>query len=348
MPNVLNGIELAFTSCLPASSARACSSVLSLLNLLHLRCVSLQLVKLYGSPPRETGTSSSTSALIGCGVFNVLSTGLPQMAHTSYAASTLALSCLRRQPLLTRSLRRLLMWPPHMYEPRGVMDASMIIFAVGLLECRYRGSRIWTLPCLVGAPHHLRIPLPDCQYPYPGFVSWVPSAGFEPASTRGHKEENPIKTRGRYDLPLIPTKAYRQADLSITASRKHGIGLPATLRYAHSDGSGRSVSDMPFGQDGVTQPKELGESKVDMKRVQTACLRFEPSNPLAIMPCTSRNVKSSRVGKAARARRRDGRAAVPSRSCRLVESCHDCATSRSCSRRIGTRIRAGVRRIPLP
>ena len=84
MPNVLNGIELAFTSCLPASSARACSSVLSLFILLHLRCVSLQFVKLYGSPPRETGMSSSTSALIGCGVFNVLSTGLPQMAHTSY------------------------------------------------------------------------------------------------------------------------------------------------------------------------------------------------------------------------------------------------------------------------
>ena len=120
----------------------------------------------------------------------------------------------------------------------------MIIFAVGLLECRYRGSRIWTLPCLVGLPI-------ICEYPYPGFVSWVPSAGFEPASTRGHKEENPIKTRGRYDLPLIPTKAYRQADLSITASRKHGIGLPATLGYVHSDVGGRSVSDMPFGQDGI-------------------------------------------------------------------------------------------------
>ena len=132
------------------------------------------------------------------------------------------------------------------------------------------------------------------------------------------------------------------------SSRKRGIGLPATLRYAHSDGSGRSVSDMPFGQDGVTQPKELGESKVDMKRVQTACLRFEPSNPLTIMPCTSRNVKSSRVGKAACARRRDGRAAVPSRSCRPVESCRDCATSRSCSRRIGTRIRAAVPHTPPP
>lgn len=174
----------------------------------------------------------------------------------------------------------------------------------------------------------------------------MPSAGFEPASTRGHKEENPIKTRGRCDLPLIPTKAWT-GDLSITASRKRGIGLPATLRYAHSDGSGRSVSDMPFGQDGQ-QPRELGESKVDMKRVQTKSPRFEPSNPLTIMPCTSRNVKSSRVGKAACARRRDGRAAVPSRSCRLVGSCHDCATSRSCSRRIGTRIRAGVRHIPLP
>ena len=91
----------------------------------------------------------------------------------------------------------------------------------------------------------------------------MPSAGFEPTSTRGHKEENPIKTRGRYDLPLIPTKAYGQADLSITASRKHGIGLPATLGYVHSDGSGRSVSDMPFGQDGQ-QTRELGESMADM------------------------------------------------------------------------------------
>lgn len=129
------------------------------------------------------------------------------------------------------------------------MDLPTTIFAVGLLECRYRGSRIWTLPCLVGAPHHLRIPLPDCQYPYPGFVSWVPSAGFEPAHTRGRKEEDP-KICDRCDLPLIPTKAWT-GDLSFTASRKRGIGLPATLRYAHSDGSGRSVSDMPFGQDGT-------------------------------------------------------------------------------------------------
>lgn len=193
MPNVLNGIELAFTSCLPASSARACSSVLSLLNLLHLRCVSLQLVKLYGSPPRETGTSSSISALIGCGVFNVLSTGLPQMAHTSYAASTLALSCLRRQPLLTRSLRRLLMWPPHMYEPRGVMDASMIIFAVGLLECRYRGSRIWTLQCLVGAPHHLRIPLPRVCF-MGAFGGIRTRVHTRPQGRESNKDSRPVRS----------------------------------------------------------------------------------------------------------------------------------------------------------
>jgi hypothetical protein len=182
--------------------------------------------------------------------------------------------------------------------------------------------------------------------PTPGLFHGCLRRDSNPRIHSSRKEENPIKTRGRYDLPLISTKAWT-GGLSITASRKHGIGLPATLRYAHSDGSGRSVSDMPFGQDGQ-QPMELGESKVDMKRVQTVCLRFEPSNPLTIMPCTSRNVKSSRVGKAARARRRDGRAAVPSRSCRPVGSCRACATSRSCSRCIGTRIRAGVRRIPLP
>lgn len=348
MPNVLNGIELDFTSCLPASSARACSSVLSLFILLHLRCVSLQFAKLYGSPPRETGMSSSTSALIGCGVFNVLSTGLPQMAHTSYAARTLALSCLRRQPLLTRSLRRLLMWPPRMYEPRGAVDLPTTIFAVGLLECRYRGSRIWTLPCLVGAPHHLRMPLPDCQYPYPGFVSWVPSAGFEPASTRGHKEANPIKTCGRYDLPLIPTKAYGQADLSITASRKHGIGLPATLRYVHSDGSGRSVSDMPFGQDGTATQVNQENPLEDISEGPNRVYRFGPSNPLTIVRCTFDFVKSNRVAAPADARPKACTMAVPYRSHRPAEACHAYATSESCSHCTGTRIRAAAPRTPPP
>lgn len=221
------------------------------------------------------------------------------------------------------------------------------IFAVGLLECRYRGSRIWTLPCLVGAPHHLRIPLPDCQYPYPEIIHGAPSAGVEPAHTRGRKEEDP-KICDRCDLPLIPTKAWT-GGLSITASRKRGIGLPATVGVCHSDAerAERVRYAVRTGQCYATQGVRRIQGGYE-KRVQTKSPRFEPSNPLTIMPCTSRNVKSSRVGKAACARRRDGRAAVPSRSCRLVGSCHDCATSRSCSRRIGTRIRAGVRRIPLP
>ena len=37
MPNVLNGIELGLMVCSPASSARACSSVLSLFILLQMR-----------------------------------------------------------------------------------------------------------------------------------------------------------------------------------------------------------------------------------------------------------------------------------------------------------------------
>ena len=60
----------------------------------------------------------------------------------------------------------------------------------------------------------------------------MPSAGVEPAHTRGRKEEDP-KICDRCDLPLIPTKAWT-GDLSITASRNRGIGLPL-LVYAHSD-----------------------------------------------------------------------------------------------------------------
>lgn len=171
----------------------------------------------------------------------------------------------------------------------------MIIFAVGLLECRYRGSRIWTLPCLVGLPIICEYPSRIINTPTPGFISWVPSAGFEPASTRGRKEENPIKTRGRYDLPLIPTKAYRQADLSFTASRKRGIGLPATLGYVHSDGSGRSVSDMPFGQDGTATQVNQENPLEDISEGPNRVYRFGPSNPLTILRCTFDFVKSSRV-----------------------------------------------------
>lgn len=89
----------------------------------------------------------------------------------------------------------------------------------------------------------------------------MPPAGFEPATTRGSEEER------KNSRPVRSTadsyEGIRTGGLSITASRKRGIGLPATLGYVHSDGSGRSVSDMPFGQDGQ-QTRELGESMADM------------------------------------------------------------------------------------
>lgn len=174
------------------------------------------------------------------------------------------------------------------------------------------------------------------------------SAGFEPASTRSRKEENPIKTRGRYDLPLIPTKAYGQADLSITASRKHGIGLPATLGYVHSDGSGRSVSDMPFGQDGTATQVNQENPLEDISEGPNRVYRFGPSNPLTIVRCTFDFVKSNRVAAPADAHPKAGTMAAPSRSHRPAEACHAYATSESCSHCTGTRIRAAAPRTPPP
>ena len=197
-------------------------------------------------------------------------------------------------------------------------------------------------PSSANAPPGLSIPLPRVCF----------MGAFGGIRTRVHtrpqgRESNKDSRPGRSTTDSY--EGIRAGDfLSFTASRKHGIGLPATLGYVHSDVGGRSVSDMPFGQDGTATQVNQENPLEDISEGPNRVYRFGPSNPLTIMPCTSRNVKSSRVGKAARARRRDGRSAVPSRSCRLVESCRDCATSRSCSRRIGTRIRAGVRRIPLP
>ena len=83
MPMVLNGIELGLMVGLPAALRFAHSFERLLLCWLQHRCVNWTLFQANGSPPRLTGMISSTSALIGCGVFNVLSTGLPHMAHTS-------------------------------------------------------------------------------------------------------------------------------------------------------------------------------------------------------------------------------------------------------------------------
>lgn len=186
---------------LPAASRFAHSFDRLLLCWLQHRCVSWTLFHASGSPPRLTGMISSTSALIGCGVFNVLSTGLPQMAHTSYAASTLCLSMRRRYPLLTRSLRRLLMVIPS-YEVlvSGISDMA---------------DHVSTRDPVI------------CGYPLPRLFMERLRRESNPRIHSSRKEEDP-KICDRCDLPLIPTKAWT-GGLSITASRKRGIGLPATV-----------------------------------------------------------------------------------------------------------------------
>lgn len=178
----------------------------------------------------------------------------------------------------------------------------------------------------------------------PGFLCFM--GAFGGIRTRVHTRpqgRDPIKTRGRYDLPLIPTKAW-------TGGFEHHRITEARDWLACHIGVcplGRSVSDMPFGQDGQ-QTRELGESVADMKRVQTVCLRFEPSNPLTILRCTFDFVKSSRVARPVHARRRADTTAVPSRFRQPVGACRACAMSESCSRCTGSRIRAAAPRTPPP
>lgn len=196
-------------------------------------------------------------------------------------------------------------------------------------------------PSSANTPPGLSIPLPRICF-MGAFGGIRTRVHTRPQGRESNKDSRPVRsTTDSYEG--IPA-----GGLSITASRKHGIGLPATLGYVHSDGSGRSVSDMPFGQDGVTQPKELGESKVDMKGVQTACLRFEPSNPLTIVRCTFDFVKSNRGAAPADARPKACTMAVPYRSHRPAEACHAYATSESYSHCTGTRIRAAAQHTPPP
>ena len=96
------------------------------------------------------------------------------------------------------------------------------------------------------------------------------------------------------------------------------------------------------------QPRELGESMADMKRVQTKSPRFEPSNPLTILRCTFDFVKSNRAAAPADARPKACTMAVPYRSHRPAEACHAYATSESYSHCTGTRIRAAAQHTPPP
>ena len=72
--------------------------------LLHVQCASCKLSLSDGWPPLLTGMIWSMHLDNGCGYFNVLSTGLPHIPHTSWVAYIHALffsNCLRWVPSLS-------------------------------------------------------------------------------------------------------------------------------------------------------------------------------------------------------------------------------------------------------
>lgn len=113
----LAGALLALRS---TSAARASANVLSAFHRLHSRCIRWQLSRLVGDPPRETGTSSSTSPRSGWGthpgqsvrrhlgpclpgmVVRVRSIHVPHRAQWVSRARTRARSSRRRCPFLDR------------------------------------------------------------------------------------------------------------------------------------------------------------------------------------------------------------------------------------------------------
>lgn len=112
-------------------------------------------------------------------------------------------------------------------------------------------------PSSANAPPGLSIPLPRVCF-MGAFGGIRTRVHTRPQGSESNKDLRPVRST---------TDSYEGMDRRFELHRItcHGIGLPATLGYVHSDVSGWSVSDMPFGQDGYVT-KELGESKVDMKK----------------------------------------------------------------------------------
>lgn len=197
-------------------------------------------------------------------------------------------------------------------------------------------------PSSANAPPGLSIPLPRVCF-MGAFGGIRTRVHTRPQGRESNKDSRPVRsTTDSYE-------GIRAGDfLSFTASRKHGIGLPATLGYVRSDGSGRSVSDMPFGQDGTATQVNQENPLEDISEGPNRVYRFGPSNPLTIVRCTFDFVKSNRAATPADAHPKAGTIAAPSHSHRPAEACHAYATSESCSHCTGTRIRAAAPRIPPP
>ena len=197
-------------------------------------------------------------------------------------------------------------------------------------------------PSSANAPPGLSIPLPRVCF-MGAFGGIRTRVHTRPQGRESNKDSRPVRsTTDSYE-------GIRAGDfLSFTASRKHGIGLPATLGYVHSDGSGRSVSDMPFGQDGTATQVNQENPLEDISEGPNRVYRFGPSNPLTILRCTFDFVKSSRVARPVHAHRKACTTAAPSRFHQPAGACRACAMSESCSHCTGIRIRAAAPRTPPP
>ena len=216
--------------------------------------------------------------------------------------------------------------------------------------CRLAGLPIWgfqvqSLPCSIGGSRLSQTPLPGCLTPSPWIVFIGAFGGIRtrvhtrPQGRESNKDSRPVRST---------TDSYEGKDRRFELHRItcHGIGLPATVQVSTLTGVGGACPICRSDRTGLW-PKGTMRILMDTSEGSNRS-RFEPSNPLTILPCTLKSVKSRRVRRACHARRKACTTAAPCRFYRLAVSCRAFATSKSCSRCIGIRIRAAAPRTPPP
>ena len=196
-------------------------------------------------------------------------------------------------------------------------------------------------PSSANAPPGLSIPLP--RVCFMGAFGGIRTRVYtRPQGRESNKDSRPVRsTTDSYE-------GIRTGGFELHRITEARDWLACHIGYVHSDGSGRSVSDMPFGQDGTATQVNQENPLEDISEGPNRVYRFGPSNPLTIVRCTFDFVKSNRVATPADAHPKAGTMAAPSRSHRPAEACHAYATSESCSHCTGTRIRAAAPRTPPP
>lgn len=116
---------------------------------LQQRCASCRLVISEGCPPRLTGIMWSTVAESGCGDFNDLSTGLPQMPQMFCVARIVFLfasNCCRCAPLRS-GLFRCIVSPGGIFKNKTDRRSGLLAMVKGASERKSLHSlSFWTIP----------------------------------------------------------------------------------------------------------------------------------------------------------------------------------------------------------